>query len=389
MSSRIERVDVFVFERPRETPYLGALGEADTRLGDLYVVRGFNGTVYPTVDRSVVVRLRDTDGAEGWGETYGLVAPRATAEIVKDLFAPWLKASGPRTPDAAWDALYGLMRNRGYWNGYYADALAAVDIALWDLKGKREGLSLQALLGGAQSDAIPAYVSGLPKPTAKERIALAVAWQTRGFDSVKVPIGALGRDVPGEMHALREALGPEQRIALDLHWGFGADEAIALAEELEPARPWFIEAPVEPEDVEAQAKVASVISVPLALGEEWRSLWDYRPRRLANACSIVQPEMGHTGITQFMRIGREARAAGASVIPHATIGLGIFMAASLRAAAALGAEAHEFQHTVYGRNAALLDGAAECTRGVFFVEGTPGHGVNPNEEAFRFLSKID
>jgi galactonate dehydratase len=99
--------------------------------------------------------------------------------------------------------------------------------------------------------------------------------------------------------------------------------------------------------------------------------------------------MGHTGVTQFMRIGRAAREAGAAVIPHATIGLGIFMAASLRAAVALGTEAHEFQHTIYHRNGELLAGASACDEGRFIIEDTPGHGVSPLADAFRFVTQID
>ncbi len=389
MASAIKSVDVFVFERPRETAYLGDLAPGDIRLGDDYVIRAFNGTVYPLSDRSVLVRVRDSDGVEGWGETYGLVAPRATVEIIKDLFAPYLLASQPQAPDAVWDALYGLMRVRGYWGGYYADALAAIDIALWDLLGRQQQESLQALLGAPGGGTIDAYVSGLPRPTPAARQELAAQWAERGFVSLKIPISDAGGDLVGEVAGLRAILPPDHRIAVDLHWSYSAGETIALSRALDPYGLWFLEAPVEPENVVAQAEVAAGISVPLALGEEWRTLWDYLPRRAAKACSIVQPEMGHTGVTQFMRIGQAAREAGATVIPHATIGLGIFMAASLRAAAALGTEAHEFQHTIYHRNGELLAGISTCEEGSFVVEDTLGHGVSPQPEAFRFVTEIN
>jgi L-alanine-DL-glutamate epimerase-like enolase superfamily enzyme len=390
MASPIKSVELFVFERPRETAYLGDLRPGDVRLGSNYVVLGFNGTVYPLSDKSVLVRVRDADGVEGWGETYGLVAPRATVEIIKDLFAPYLLASAPQAPDAVWDKLYGLMRVRGYWGGYYADALAAVDIALWDLFGRQQSKSLQGLLGANGTMQLPAYVSGLPTPTRPQRLELAHEWSGRGFHSVKLPISATDNgDVAGEVANLRAGLGPDHRIAVDMHWAYTADQAIELARELEPHRMWFLEAPVEPENVTAQAEVAAGISMPLALGEEWRTLWDYLPRRAAGACSIVQPEMGHTGVTQFMRLGWAASEAGAAIIPHATIGLGIFMAASLRAASSIGAEAHEFQPTIYHRNGELLTGSSACESGSFTVEDTPGHGVVPNADAFRFVTEIN
>ena len=147
-----------------------------------------------------------------------------------------------------------------------------------------------------------------------------------------------------------------------------------------------MEAPVASEDVFAQRAVAAGAPLPVALGEEWRTDWDYGLRR--EACAIVQPEMGHTGVTQFTRIARAAAADGKRLMPHATIGLGLFAAASLRAGLALGAECHEFQHSIYPVNAALLDGASPCERGAFRVPDAPGLGVVPNADGLAYLTPI-
>lgn len=387
MHSRIRQVQVFAFRRDRQEAYLGSLGAGEFALNAHHIVRRFNGTVYPTNDRSVVVKLTDADGAVGWGETYGLVAPRAVAAIIDDLLGPYLMSLPPDTPDRAWDALYDLQRVRGYWGGYLGDALAALDIALWDLHARSTGRSLQAALGAPGAGSLPCYVSGLPPKARADRVALAVDWRDRGFDAVKLPISATDNgDVVGEFSALRDALGPDHRIAVDLHWKFEIDEVVAMDRDLAPFDPWFLEAPVKPEDIAAQIAVGQSIKAPLAIGEEWRTEWDYIPR--ASACRIVQPEMGHTGITQFTRIARRAKSAGSRVIPHATIGLGIFMAASLRTAQAIGAESHEYQHTIYDRNAELLVGAARCAAGQFQIPDTPGHGVEPNADGLAHLTEI-
>lgn len=387
MHSKIRQIQVFVFERDRQEAYLGSFGEDEFALNAHHLVRKFNGTVYPAKDRSVVVKLTDDDGAVGWGETYGLVAPKAVAAIIDDLLGPYLMSREPEAPPQTWDALYDLQRVRGYWGGYLADALAALDIALWDLNARSTDQSLQAILGAPGPGTLPCYVSGLPPKTTAERVELAVAWRERGFDAVKLPISATDNgDVVGEFAALRAALGPEHRIAIDLHWKFDAGEVIEMDRALAPFDPWFLEAPVKPEDIAAQIAVGQAISAPLAIGEEWRTEWDYIPR--ATACRIVQPEMGHTGITQFRRIGQRAKAVDCRIIPHATIGLGIFMAASLRTAHALGAESHEYQHTIYDRNAELLNGAAACTAGVFHIPDTPGHGVEPNGDGLAHLTEI-
>ncbi|WP_323764525.1 enolase C-terminal domain-like protein [Marinovum sp.] len=387
MHKRIEKIEVFTFERSRNTTYLGDLGDGEFALGDSHVVRRFNGTVYPRFDRSVVLRLTDADGATGWGETYGLVAPKAVAALIEDLLGPYLMMLDPGRPDATWDALYELQRVRGYWGGYLADALAALDIALWDLFARSRGESLQAALGRPGVGALPAYVSGLPGASKAARLELAQSWQARGFDKVKIPVShSDDGDIAGEFDSLRRGLGADQKIAVDVHWTCSAEAAIAMAGSLAPYDPWFFEAPVASEDIAAQHAVGRAIACPLALGEEWRTEWDYRPR--AGAAAIVQPEMGHTGVTQFIRIAERARTDGAQIIPHATIGLGLFANASLRAALAAGAEAHEFQHTIYPENAALLEGAASCEAGAFHIPDSPGHGTIPNEDAMAHLKPL-
>lgn len=383
----IRDVEVFLFERPRTEPYLGAK-PGELVLEDRYVVRTFNGTVYPIGDRSIVVKVTDKHGAEGWGETYGLIAPKAVSAIIHDLMAPYLKVRPFADPAEAWDALYSLQRNRGYWGGYLGDALAALDIAMWDLHARSAGQSLQAALGRAGTGKLPGYISGLPGASKAERLAMASHWKDRGFGMLKIPIShSDDGDLVGEYASLRRGLGDDHKIALDMHWAYTAESGVKLSKDLAPYLPWFLEAPVPPEDVEAQRAFAEGNAFPTAIGEEWRTEWDFIPR--ADCCAIVQPEMGHTGVTQFTRIARRAKKAGASVIPHATIGLGIFAAASLRAGLAVGAEAHEFQHTIYGRNAELLTGPAGCADGAYDVPDTPGHGVAPNAAGITFLTRIE
>lgn len=387
MHKRIARIEVFVFERQRDETYLGDLGDGEFALGTAHVVRRFNGTVYPRMDRSVVLRLTDSDGVTGWGETYGLVAPGVVAALIEDLLGPYLMMLDPERPDAIWDKLYELQRVRGYWGGYLADTLAALDIALWDLHARSRGESLQAALGAPGAGTVPAYVSGLPGGSKMARLEMAQDWQGRGFDMVKIPVShSDDGDVRGEFESLRGGLGAQARIAVDVHWTRTAEEAIAMGQEIAAFDPWFLEAPVASEDIAAQIAVGAGLSCPLALGEEWRTTWDYLPRR--KAARIVQPEMGHTGITQFMRIADMARAEGAAIMPHATIGMGIFANASFRAALAAGAEAHEFQHTIYPANAALLNGAAGCDTGRFAVPETPGHGVRPNADGMAHLTPL-
>ena len=386
MADRVERVACFVLAPPRDEPYLGSLRPGEEVNAKGYFVRRGNRTVYPTFDRSVLVRLTTADGAIGWGETYGIVAPGAVKAIIEDLLADFVIGRDPFDVAVVHEDLYDLMRVRGYTGGFYLDALAAIDIALWDLAGKLAGVPVAKLLGGRRRERIPAYVSGLPKPTLKERVDFAADWVEQGFSAVKFAAAVADEGSVEELRALRERLGPEVEIAVDLHWKYTASGAIRMIEALHPWRPWFCEAPVKPEDLEGQVAVARKVSTPIALGEEWRTVFDARPRIERAAAAIVQPEMGRTGITQFMRIATLAQAHHIEVIPHASVGVGIFLAASLQASSTVqNLPAHEFQHSIFAKNLRFLAGEMACAEGFYSLPEGPGLGVEPNEDAIGML----
>lgn len=380
-AERVDRVEAWVVEVPRDVPYLGPLGAGDAAGPGGYFVRGRTGTVYHAADRTVLVRVMAASGAEGWGETYGLAAPRATAEILGDLLAPFVMGRDPRDPAALHDQLRGLQRVRGAAGGAFGDALAALDIALWDLAAKLAGLPLARMLGGQRTSRIPAYVSGLPEPTLSGRVALAESWAARGFTRLKFAAAVSEQGVEAEMAALRGALGPGAEIAADLHWRHSGAEAAALAWRLLPHRPWFLEAPVAPEDL-AGLRQACAGPVPVAAGEEWSSAYDAALRLSGPA--ILQPEMAHTGVTEFQRIGHLAAAHHLAVLPHATIGVGVFLAASLHAAAALpGVTGHEYQPSILDRNQHLLESGPALDGDSYAVPAGPGHGARPGPALWR------
>jgi galactonate dehydratase len=384
-SATITGVTPYFVEIERDEPYLGALRKGDTQTQSGYFVRGGNRTVYPASDRSVVLRIETSAGITGWGETYGIVTPAAAMEIIRDLFTPFLVGRDARDVSVIYEDLYDLMRVRGSSGGLYHDALAAVDIALWDICGKLAGVPLSSLLGGRRHQQIPAYVSGLPGKTQADRIALALRWQADGFNSFKFASPAVD-DVADEFRALREALGPAARIAADLHWHHSAAEAIALCGDVERHLPWFIEAPCAPEDIAGLGAVARASRIPIAGGEEWRTTFDLRDRLAFGAPSIFQPEMGHTGITQFVRMGTLAQANHVPIIPHATIGLGIFLCASLQVSSTLqGVVAHEYQHTVVPRMTRYISGGTKVANGQYTLPEGPGLGIEPSAECLTLL----
>ena len=381
----VKSLEAFAVSIPRDVPYLGPLGPGETvnRMG--YIVRKGNRTIYPTTDMSVIVRAETADGIVGWGETYGIVAPGAVLAILREVLFPFVEGRDPRDARQIYDDLYDMQRVRGASGGYYGDALAAIDIAMWDLAAKDAGVPLYELLGGKKRDKIPAYVSGLPKATLGERVALALQWRQKGFRGIKYAAAVSHEGVVEEMGALREALGPDVDLMVDLHWRYRSQDAIELAADLAPFNPYFIEAPVASEDLEGLAKVAATASMRVAAGEEWHNIWEARARLSHAALGIVQPEMGHTGASQFLAIAKLASDHGAALIPHATIGVGIFMAASLHASAAIAnCYYHEYQHSVFNRNIEHVETAMNCNAGLFSLPMGAGLGTQPRQSLSAF-----
>jgi L-alanine-DL-glutamate epimerase-like enolase superfamily enzyme len=385
MSDHIARVEVFPLRIPRDVPYLGPL-ESNVKVNEKgCFVRPGNRTVYSVSDHSVLVKLTSASGATGWGECVSVVAPQVAATVIGELLGPLLLGRDPLDSTAIFEDLYDAMRVRGYFGGFYVDALAALDIAVWDLKGKLAGLPVCKMLGGRRHDRIPAYVSGLPAPTLEQRVEIACFWSGRGFPAVKFAAVVADQGEYREMRRLREALGPGVKILVDLHWRYTAAEAIHLIRQLEEFDLYLAEAPVHAEDIEGQAEVARAIRTPVGLGEELRTAYEFLPRFLKRCMDVVQPEMGRTGITSFAEICTAAKMFHCRVMPHASIGIGIFQAASLHASATLPHLVfHEYQHSIFDRNLRFLAGNMTCANGFFTLPEGPGLGVEPISEVFRY-----
>jgi galactonate dehydratase len=228
-------------------------------------------------------------------------------------------------------------------------------------------------------------VSGLPRATLKERVTLAREMVARGYRAIKFAGPAANEGIVAEMRALREALGDGVDLMVDLHWQYDAEAAVELIEALAPWRPRFVEAPCAPEDVAGLATVAARARLPIAAGEEWHNVYEADWRLDSAALAVIQPEIAHTGVTQFVAIAARAADRGAATMPHATIGVGIFMAASLHASAALGGVPyHEYQHSVLDRNLRYVDTTMACAEGYYRVPDGPGHGATPRAELWDF-----
>jgi len=386
MSDRITAIEVFPLQIPRDTPYLGPLEEGVTPSDRGYFIRPGNQTIYSIHDHSVLIKLTTERGVIGWGESFGVVSPQTVATILRDVAIPLVQGRDPHDVIAINEDIYNAMRVRGFFGGFYVDALAGLDTALWDLRGKLTGLPICKLLGAQRRTEIPAYVSGLPKATREERAALAKEWIDKGFRAVKFAAAVAHDGEVAEMKAIRAAIGPEAQILIDFHWRYTDQEAIKLITALEAYDLAVAEAPVQSEDMEGQARVAAAVKTPVAIGEELRTIYEYRPRFVHRCMSLIQPEMAHMGISNFWEVCRMAQAFHCKVMPHATIGVGIAQAASLQVSAALpNLVMHEYQHSIFDRNLQFITGNMRCEAGYFHLPEGPGLGVEPRAEVFEYV----
>jgi galactonate dehydratase len=383
----ITSIQTYCLTIPRDVPYMGALGAGDTSGNNGLFIRGGNRSVYSVSDHCVLVKITTRGGAVGWGECVSVVAPQIAATAIETLIAPLIIGRDPQDVMAIGEDLYDSMRVRGFFGGFWGDALAAVDIALWDLKGKLCGQPIAQLLGGRRTDRLPAYISGLPEATIEKRVALALDWQRRGFNAFKFPAALNPQGFVHEIAGLRAALGAQATLLCDMHWRNTPGHAVQLIRKMEPYDLAVAEAPVAPEDIAGQALVRRSVSTPVAIGEELRTVFEYRPRFEAGCMDIVQPEIGRTGISQFWLICQMARAWNCVVMPHASIGIGIFQAASLQVSAAISnCPIHEYQHSIFDKNLHLVTGNMACADGHFRVPTGPGLGVEPTPEALALAT---
>ena len=220
--------DVSVFPVRFETgrSYLGALPDGAAQ--DRYFVRAPWRSWYSAAFESLLVAIRTDDGLEGWGEALAPVGPQVPAAAVERLLAPALIGEDPRSVRPTWQRLSWLMRERGHLVGHQADALAAVDIALWDLWGKVAGQPVAALLGSAGTRTVPTYVSGLPRPDDAGRAELMSEWTGKGVRRVKL---ALGYGVEADLATFDAvaAVHDDLKVAIDAHWVYALPTRSAWA----------------------------------------------------------------------------------------------------------------------------------------------------------------
>lgn len=382
---KISSITVYPLKISKAPIYLGNTAQETNEQN--YYFRNEYRSVYSRNLETLLVKITADDGTSGWGEALAPVVPEVTGTIIEKLFTPFLIDQDPRNIDYLWNKLYDSMRERGYFSGFMVDAITAIDIALWDLLGKSVGLPVYQLLGGKYRDKIPCYVSGLPVSELEEKIEKAKNWKEKGFSAIKLHLGYDVQEDVEIVSRLRQSLGSSFRLMVDAHWKYTVPQAIQLGRQLQELNIEFLEAPTVPEDIDGHAEITRALDIPIAIGEAKRTIYQFKERLTKRAANILQPDMGRVGITNMRKIANLAEAFHTPIAPHLSVGLGICVAATLQACAAMNNfYILEYQPTVFPTGNEILTTPILCERGVYTLPEGPGLGVDIDEKKVQELS---
>jgi L-alanine-DL-glutamate epimerase-like enolase superfamily enzyme len=273
------------------------------------------------IDTEELITLElHAEGLVGHGYSYTIGrGGRAVRSLIDDDIVPMILGQNAADIQALWDLTWQRLLYVGR-GGLAAFAIAAVDVALWDLHGVREGKPLYALLG-AEPREIPAYGSGvdLPKPL-DELLAQTECFMERGLPGVKVKIG---RREPHEdeerVEAVRRLIGDDIDLMVDANMAWDAHEALERGRRLERFDLFWYEEPTIPEDVAGHARISRALDVPVAVGESLHSPHEFRRYVDEEAASVLQIDpITNGGITASLQALRMADGAGLSTSSHYT-----------------------------------------------------------------------
>lgn len=355
-----------------------------------------NGRTKTTSLSMCLVSIETDTGLVGTGLT-AITEEEVIGSIVNDIAAHTLLGMDPLRHEQIWERMYWLLSPRGQ-SGYASHAIAAIDIALWDIKGQAYGEPCWKLLGAAR-DQVPVYATfGFAFFERDELAHAARDWVARGFRRLKMTVGHHAmqrRDEPRPLaevitedvqriRAVREAVGSEVEIYIDANCSLDYFHALKLAQQLEPYNIAFFEEPVSQNDIPNLVKLRSKTAIPLAAGQNEGLASRFRDMLVAQAVDVVQPNACISGgFTQCSRIAGMASAfntrfANGGAWPHHNM--------HLHAGLANGSLVE--YHSVAVQCCKLVyDDLPEPSNGMLQLPTRPGLGFAPNQERVAELAK--
>lgn len=307
---KIARIEAYVVEQTLETPFYFSQFEFQSR-------------------QICLVKVVAADGRYGWGEGYG---PAAVVKAGVEFLAPLVLGEDPLQVEAIWGRMH--LRALDYARrGVLVAAISAIDIALWDLRGKMLGQPVSALLGGRRRERVQVYATGMyfveTDDLTGKLVDEAQLYASQGFRALKMKVGLGVQTDVKHVRAVRQAIGADIQLMVDANHAYSLSEALSFARQIEELDISFFEEPLSPEDYEGYRELRQRAAIPIAGGECEYLLAGFRHLLSMRCVDIAQPDIcGAGGLTETKRIAALAYAFQTNVLPHSW-GTGIAFAAGL------------------------------------------------------------
>ena len=359
-----------------------------------------NMTLYTVPPRWLFLKVETDTGFTGWGEPV-IEGRAATVKAAVEELREYLIGKDPLKIEDHWQVMY----RAGFYRGgpVLMSAIAGIDQALWDIKGKYYNAPVYDLLGGLCRDKLKVYCwIGGDRPS--DIKAAAVEKYKQGYRAVKMNateelhfVDTFDKieAVVGRVAAIREALGYKMDIAVDFHGRVHKPMAKVLAKELEPYKLMFIEEPVLCDNMEAFKEIAALVSTPIATGERLFSRWDFKDLFLHGYADIIQPDLSHAGgITECKKIATMAEAFDVALAPHCPLGpIALAACVQLDCCTPNAFIQEQSLGIHYNQGSDLLDYLAdpaifEYKDGFIEIPRGAGLGVTVNEEKVKEMAAI-
>lgn len=266
----------------------------------------------------MIVKITTDEGIVGWGEAFGPAFVHAS--IIEKIYSPIIVGLNPLDTQVIWEKLYNRLQDHGQ-KGVAIEAISAIDIALWDIKGKYLNLPIYSLLGGHFRETVKPYATGLYHRTSltivNDLIDEAMQYLQKGFQGIKLKVGfGLDSDIK-RMKAIRNAIGDSVAFMVDANHAYNAKTATYVGKYLEDLNANWFEEPVPPEDYDGYKEVKNSLCIPIAGGEAEFTRYGFN-RLISQRCvDIIQPDccvMG--GFTAYKDIITLAQISNIQTYPH-------------------------------------------------------------------------
>ena len=386
---KITKAEIFIYKLDQHYQVRGSEDTPGILPGTDYFFEPHWRQAYSRRVESCLLKLTTDTGLHGWGEAQSPILPETPASILRHLVGPFLLGRDPLERSLIADQLYHINNIRGHESGFTLDALAAADIALWDIAGKHFDAPISRLIGGPFRTELTAYVSGLRQPTLDEQAKAARAYVDDGFAGIKLFIGH-GLSADREtVSRIRDAVDPDTRLFADCLWRYRIDEAMRLGRTLDENDYEFLEAPLSPEDLAGHRQLVQGLDLSIAVGEAIRTAWEFAPWiQEPRSLGVAQPDIVRCGITNALKVSHLCEAHRIPVAPHVGVCTGVGMAATWQYAASIpNFLIQEYQLQLCERANTILSTPLEERGGKLLVPDRPGLGVDVDEDALAAVTE--